>query len=138
MVDICPECKSDNFEYKKKGPHVGQHCKNCGIWIKWIPKEQINNISLRDYNKDGQIMGIGGLHKIFEKDEQIKVEYIDTDNIQFDPFVKVIFNARSLPDCIQIGDYKFKPRPYPDPIELKEPSPYDGDYDDNPPWNEEE
>lgn len=34
----CPKCGHTIFNYKMIGPHTGQYCASCGIWIKWVPK----------------------------------------------------------------------------------------------------
>lgn len=36
QVEIKHKCV--NFVYKEKGPHIGKYCKDCGKWIKWVPK----------------------------------------------------------------------------------------------------
>jgi hypothetical protein len=37
----CPKCNSEHNELKKlsTGPHSeGLYCKDCGRWLKWMPK----------------------------------------------------------------------------------------------------
>jgi hypothetical protein len=34
----CPKCNSTNIEQRKQGPHVGEYCKNCGKWLRWLPQ----------------------------------------------------------------------------------------------------
>lgn len=34
----CKRCGSYTMEFREKGPHVGQYCKCCGSFIKWVPK----------------------------------------------------------------------------------------------------
>ena len=34
----CKRCGSYTMEFREKGPHIGQYCKCCGIFIKWVPR----------------------------------------------------------------------------------------------------
>ena len=37
-----PECQSHDFFLEKKGNSVGLYCADCGKWIKWLNKDEIN------------------------------------------------------------------------------------------------
>lgn len=34
----CKRCGSYLMEFREKGPHIGQYCKCCGSFIKWVPR----------------------------------------------------------------------------------------------------
>lgn len=34
----CKRCGSYTMEFREKGPHIGQYCKCCGGFIKWVPR----------------------------------------------------------------------------------------------------
>lgn len=35
-------CKSNDFFLEKKGNSTGLYCADCGKWIKWLSKDEIN------------------------------------------------------------------------------------------------
>ena len=37
----CPDCKYIEKVYKKKGPHTGEYCGNCGKWLRWVAKRPV-------------------------------------------------------------------------------------------------
>ncbi len=38
------ECKHLSSKYEVRGPHVGEYCADCGMYIRWVPKEEISTI----------------------------------------------------------------------------------------------
>lgn len=41
------KCGSKTFAILKKGTQKGLYCANCGRWIKWLSKDDINYIKLK-------------------------------------------------------------------------------------------
>jgi len=45
MMMPCHKCGplfgDKNVTIKTVGPHIGAYCSECGTWIKWIPKAEI-------------------------------------------------------------------------------------------------
>lgn len=39
----CKKCDSDNVMIDNKGSQNGLYCKDCGSWIKWISKKDLND-----------------------------------------------------------------------------------------------
>jgi transcription initiation factor TFIIIB Brf1 subunit/transcription initiation factor TFIIB len=37
----CPKCNSQDLTIIPKGSQTGLYCKDCGRWIKWLPKDEI-------------------------------------------------------------------------------------------------
>lgn len=38
----CHQCGSDFYDYRRKGPHMGVYCMNCGSFITFVPKKDID------------------------------------------------------------------------------------------------
>jgi len=56
-VYYCIPCKANvEIEKRKKGPHIGAFCKNCGRWIKWISQGR-TFVKYVVFNKEGNICG---------------------------------------------------------------------------------
>lgn len=40
-IKACPTCGCYTMEYREVGPHIGQYCKNCNKWIKWVAHKEV-------------------------------------------------------------------------------------------------
>ena len=52
MIDKCSKCSSKNLfiEIKKgKANHIGLYCGDCGLWLKWITKQELQVAKFRGY-----------------------------------------------------------------------------------------
>ena len=38
---FCEKCGSIDVFTEKHGPHIGLYCKDCGEWIKWLSKKEV-------------------------------------------------------------------------------------------------
>lgn len=36
----CKKCGCVQYTKQKKGPHLGLYCANCGLWLKWVKKQE--------------------------------------------------------------------------------------------------
>lgn len=41
----CKYCNCTEYDTVPKGPHIGAYCKNCGKFIKWVPKCSCKTVS---------------------------------------------------------------------------------------------
>lgn len=48
----CKNCYSDRTIIKKKGPHIGAYCADCGTWITWLSKKEYADIIANAYHFD--------------------------------------------------------------------------------------
>jgi hypothetical protein len=45
---MCSKCKDKEIKtfLRAKGCHIGLYCSGCGKWIKWVSKNQLNNLGI--------------------------------------------------------------------------------------------
>lgn len=71
----CPYCRYNDDDYpfiekvyKKKGPHTGEYCVNCGKWLRWVGKRPVR---INTDNSDG----------LYERVNLIEPEPIDAFDV---------------------------------------------------------
>jgi hypothetical protein len=118
----CSKCNSTQTEQRKQGPHIGEYCKDCGKWLRWV--SQYTNIE--DF-----IWPVGNKHKGKSLGSIIKTDqaYLQwaADNIS-SPNLKR--KAREILVKYMLRDPEVPPK---EPITL--PIEDTGGSNDAPPWD---
>lgn len=50
-------CKTENYYFEVRGPHVGCYCSGCNGWIQWVKQDALSEkeaASVRPQPKDTQ------------------------------------------------------------------------------------
>jgi hypothetical protein len=43
---LCLKCLESEFEYRQVNTHIGEFCKKCGTWQRWVPLEEVRKKNL--------------------------------------------------------------------------------------------
>lgn len=50
MIEKCKKCGSNKLFVEIKNPNLrGLYCSNCGIWLKWITKQELQVAKYKGY-----------------------------------------------------------------------------------------
>lgn len=49
MITCCKFCSSTSLFVEIVGTRKGLYCSNCGKWLKWITKEELQIAKFRNY-----------------------------------------------------------------------------------------
>lgn len=52
MDFICKKCNGTNYEIIERGPHHGMFCAKCGRLVKWLSKDELNDVNIVFTNLD--------------------------------------------------------------------------------------
>ena len=71
----CERCGSYVMEFREKGPHIGQYCKCCFKFIKWVPKTEAP-IELQNAIK--------------KREEKERLAKVYNDTLEFESWLKMV------------------------------------------------